>query len=339
MILAISLLFIFLSQPTKIFAKEQYYTEADLKLTLTVDKTSALADGKDKIKVTFGQYRKETATYSENYGKYMPDCQLPDYIGAPNELKYNSTFDIEVLISGTKNIYKWIGEFNCSTGQISFELTTQTSEVKKITVQPVNDRGSYEEKYPINLNVTFTNPTPSKTVAPKPTTAPTPTPKPTPSKPTIQLTSMAKVKSTNKIITIASQQTKPIIRQNEKFTLSGTTSPNAKVTLIIHSNPIAQEVTANNKGEWTYTLDPQILKLPIGEHTVTTVATNSQGIKSDELTLTSFTLKNSLKPQASIQEEKYNWFNLTNLVAVAILSCLIGFFMFLHKNNKENDEI
>jgi hypothetical protein len=203
--------------------------------------------------------------YGEQY-VYFSSAKAYDRNNRPIDITYNAAI---------------IGPYDVSFGS-NFRSTTYTPPVSQA---------------PTTSTPNITPKTTNKTASAKPTSTIT-------QKPNLALTTRTKLSINNKTIDLSSSNITPILTTKNRLILSGSTSPNAKITLTIHSNPIAQEVTANNKGEWTYTLDPQILKLPIGEHTITAIATNSQGIKSDEQTLTSFTLKRELKPIPRIVEDR-----------------------------------
>lgn len=75
---------------------------------------------------------------------------------------------------------------------------------------------------------------------------------------------------------------------NEETTVikfSGTTKPNASITLTIRSNPIIKIARANSIGEWEVILDLE--EVPAGSHTVY-LQSESQDVKSDEIEIAKF---------------------------------------------------
>lgn len=86
---------------------------------------------------------------------------------------------------------------------------------------------------------------------------------------------------------------------NQKLSLSGTTSPNAKITFTIKSDPINKEVIADNNGSWGYTIDPQELALDVGGHTISAVVVDADNIVSDPIEIAAFTI-NENSPQTNV---------------------------------------
>lgn len=141
----------------------------------------------------------------------------------------------------------------------------------------------------------------------------------TPAAPTLALTSTAKVTTIGTSQTLDSGTT-PSIISTQKLTFAGTATANAKVTLTIKSDPIVKEVTADVIGAWTYTLDPKELALETGSHTVSAYATDTKGVKSAEIELAKFELKDAPAPiAAATTDSKLSYKDFLNIKSYILL--------------------
>lgn len=119
--------------------------------------------------------------------------------------------------------------------------------------------------------------------------------------------------------TLAFQQTEPI-------TFSGTTLPNATVTLEIRSNPITATTQSNSKGIWEYTLDQT---LDAGEHTLKVAVADASGNASEQSDPLTFVVQ-----EASQDGEAPDNASLSMLALVGIAlgaGLLIIFFILVFK--------
>jgi len=312
------------------FASAYSKTAIDGAWTVNIDKMEATANGSDVIRLNIVR-NDQSLSYSSIDVIYRGTgigLSLP-----------SQSFQAEVTSNYASS--------NCNPGgndgvsSCEFLLTSTSSGSKTIKVtEAANTSKNVELETIINENITFADSIPSS-----PTTAPTvtPTPKPstkkttttsapTPNKPTLTLDSTANTQLNNPPIPITPNET-PTIKKSDKLTFSGTTSPNAKVTLVIKSDPISKEVTADKDGKWTFVLDPRELGLDYGEHTVTAYATDSSGVKSDELALAKFTIE-KLPPvePTTLSPHKFTWRDLLtpiNYVLGGIAVILVGCFAYL----------
>jgi beta propeller repeat protein len=150
----------------------------------------------------------------------------------------------------------------------------------------------------LSLDTITVNPTPTPTISAKKKSAvlktkPSPTPTPTPqvSPPSLTLLSVNIIypDQTNRTIKAGEQV---VITNDDKLSFKGRTSPDGKVSINIETaSPSTNEVMPNADGFWEYTLNPQMINIDKGKHTVNAMATNSQGQKSEVVALSSFELK------------------------------------------------
>lgn len=353
---------------TKVHSQEVIKDNNQAKAIFTVDKTTALADGKDRIKITYGDFWIAESTASQYYletskgaspSNPRPHCMtgasIPIHV-VINGVWLTVTGESNVVVNefgpvrepalGNTATKRYAidngnpgtqGSFDCQTGYVYAYISSTKAETKTLTLEEMGagKGGAGAEGYdePANpfqpITITFTNPTqaPANNSTIKPSASKA-TPAPTPVKPTLTLTSLARIttaSTSSKTITIGTGSN-PVLRKDQTFTLSGTTSPNAKVTFTIQSNPITKEVTADTSGTWTYTLNPKELKLALGSHTITAQA-EVNGVKSDSQELLKFTLKNPpVNPIAP--KEPYNYFNAINISAAILILAGLGFLSF-----------
>src|SRR3989344_3330381 len=101
-------------------------------------------------------------------------------------------------------------------------------------------------------------------------------------------------------------------------TFSGYTLPNAKVTLIIRSEPIYRETLSDATGYWTYTLD---IPIEEGSHTVSMNVTDSDGNTSEEALVASFRVPGVKGESTVVSPEKLGPNYLT--VSLVVLGALV----------------
>jgi len=181
---------------------------------------------------------------------------------------------------------------------------------------------------------------PESLVAAKPQSKPAPKPavkktvvapkKIEPQKPKFSLDAKAKVNIKSESLSLEEADF-PKITHLQKLTFSGTTNPNAVVTISIHSEPINISVTADNEGKWSYTLDPDKLDLELGEHTISAFATDNK-VNSDETTLAKFELyalpsTENLPPISSNANSWNELLSPVNILLTVITILLLGFLI------------
>jgi|GEM_PF-2978492 len=129
-------------------------------------------------------------------------------------------------------------------------------------------------------------------------------------------------------ITIAGKNVTPpegqglTIKQSQPMMLSGTTVPNGKITLTIHSNPTTATVQANSSGKWSYT----VTGLSPGSHTiyavVTDPATNQTSASSK---LLAFTI--AAAPVASVTHAAPTFTKKSSSSRMAVVLGVLGLFV------------
>jgi hypothetical protein len=312
------------------------------KLTFSSDKNTANADGIDKIRITSGVFYIHPTTSDPTYDNASVTNPIPACLdgnghpghtvnvsGSGNVLvgSDGATIAGYVLGEGVQGtFYKVSKYFDCDTGYVSFYISSTVPETKTISVTDCGKDGCDPI---VSISVTFTAPTTTPTKPKSTAKAAAPVPS---AKPTLALTATAKINTQNVSQTIKPTTTPPIIIPAQKLNYSGTTSANAKVTLTIHSDPITADVMADASGNWTYTLDPTALKLATGDHTVTAIATDTAGVKSDELTLASFKLNPDpaqIPKPAPYKFLAKDLLNTTNYIFGGIFILLVALLIFV----------
>jgi hypothetical protein len=157
------------------------------------------------------------------------------------------------------------------------------------------------------------------------TAKPTPAPTPTMTKPAVPTLS-----TLNEVAIPESKTFTNSIREGQKITLSGKTTPNIKVKLYIYSEPKTAEITSDKDGNWTYTIE----NLERGDHKVEASTIDSAGVESDKVELAKFTIKEKLVPIEPTKAEPYKFkltdlLNATNYILVGALIVFIGVLVYL----------
>ena len=132
------------------------------------------------------------------------------------------------------------------------------------------------------------------------------------------------------------------IHVSQSMVLSGTTAPNGKITLTIHSNPTTTTVQADSTGKWSYTVQG----LPAGNHTidatVTDPATNQTSAPSKLLafTVTSVITTPSYHavPAATTKSKSNSLLYILGAVALLIVIAIIFTVMKMKKKSKTPDQ-
>jgi len=294
------------------------------------NKSAALADGSDYILLTTRSWA--SAMPGENQYTYGLIAVFPDNsieVSGDYERKYdeacpgsfairtklNTPLTLKSTTAGTKTVYFEHILNGKGTSLIGCDFATKYKDVNialKFTEPPK----------PIKKSVQSNTSSTSAVILP--------------TKPALSLSQSARITSAGKSIAIADASATQTINTSQKLTFSGTTSPNAKVTLTIHSDPITKEVTADATGAWSYTLDPKALNLPTGDHTVTAIATDTAGVASDEVSLAKFTLKEPPRLIEGPNPEPYNFFNMLNIVGGAVALILIGLLIWLEMKRRRS---
>jgi|GEM_PF-2096450 len=107
---------------------------------------------------------------------------------------------------------------------------------------------------------------------------------------------------------------------DEPIVLSGTTTPNAKVTLYIYSDPITAETTADASGNWTYTIN----NLAAGDHRVEAEVTDpTTNVKSERSIIAQFSIAEAATDTLATSSTK-NTNNLYYYIGGGILILLLA---------------
>lgn len=364
--LTVFLAIIFLALPVSAFAQEIVEQEGKAKAIFTVNKTTAVANGEDKIKIIFGHFwigESSQPSGQETSAGASPSNPRPYCISGGTKLLHGIVNGVYITIQGENNVvsndYGTLaaidrsdlqkdymidngiagsqGAFNCQTGYSIAYISSTKAESKTIRLSYSGASGGYGDSAPENpfdpITVIFTAP-PSSPSTPTPAprrVAPAPTP---PVKPIVSLTNSYNIPSAlnNSVPKPFTSTETPIIHKGEKLSFSGTTSPNAKLTMTILSDPITKEVTADADGKWEYNLDPNELQLDYGDHTITAYATDTNGVTGDEVELAKFTLEKL--PPVEVVKETYQFkytdlFTPLNYILSAITLILIGGLVYL----------
>lgn len=164
-------------------------------------------------------------------------------------------------------------------GDKDFYFKTYASDPEIGTTSP-----STETPTPASSGTQSSNTSSTKnTNSTKPTVAQSPV---TSTDGTFSITSLKK--SDNSVETDLPATEKIVLTKNTKLLLSGKAAANAKVTIVVHSNPIALATQADKSGNWSYSLDPSALNIPTGDHSITAYSQNAQGKISNEVKVAEF---------------------------------------------------
>ncbi|MDO8513468.1 MAG: hypothetical protein Q7S37_03120 [bacterium] len=85
----------------------------------------------------------------------------------------------------------------------------------------------------------------------------------------------------------------PEVSEGEKLIISGTASPDAKIVAILESHIIDDKTQTDPSGNWTYTLDPSVLNLKVGDKKVSGRAIDAIGQTSETISFASFSYKSA----------------------------------------------
>ncbi len=125
----------------------------------------------------------------------------------------------------------------------------------------------------------------------------------------------------------------PIVADSAKPTFSGYTVSNAKVFLIINSDPIEAETLSDANGYWLYTIDTS---LEVGQHTLSLKITDDIGVESEETIAATFIIPEVKGSQTSAtlgntplpKTPKINYLTITPVVlgSLTLLGTIYAFF-------------
>ena len=163
-------------------------------------------------------------------------------------------------------------------------------------------------------------------------TTPTPTSTVQTAKPTFT-TGSATIRSTNGDVKEVTDLTTPMtIKNGEMLSFTLTTTPEATVAVTIQSDPITLDpITADADGKAIVGIDTSSINLPDGEHTISAVVTDKNGVSSDSAEIAKFSLTGS--ETTTINDTSF-WTTLNIVlisVVVLIIAGLAGFLIYRHK--------
>ena len=196
-----------------------------------------------------------------------------------------SSVTTQVLTGNVSYQGTWPNSLSCIKG--SGTITVQTTTNSTGTPSPSPAPPSSTSNTSTNTSTTTpsvapTSTTKSTSTSTKSTPSTAPTGAQTMAAPETVVANTISVDG-NKITSMATFSIKP----SQVMQLSGTTVPNGKITLTIHSNPTTATVQADASGNWKYT----VTGLPSGFHTIyATVTDPVTGKTSSQAKLLSFTV-------------------------------------------------
>jgi hypothetical protein len=224
----------------------------------------------------------------------------------------------------------WPGAPSCikGSGTITVQAPTAPSTPPTTTTTPTTTSNSTPSTSTSSASSTKATATPTKTT-------PSTTTTPATQIPTSPETVVADT------ITVAGNKVTPAegqgltINRSQPLALSGTTVPNGKITLTIHSNPITATVQANSSGNWSYT----VTGLQPGNHTIyATVTDPANNQTSTQSKLLAFTI--AATPVASVTHastattKKSTSLLIPSIFAVVTLLILGAVGLLVTKNRK-----
>lgn len=308
LILAASIaLFVFQSSPNgaKAGAGCLWPTDASY---LQADKTSATADGQDRIIIT------------ANSG-----CHAAD-----GTWEYSNNDTLRITVSGSGNSISPDQQKN-NLAAVNFTVVSSVAEQKTVQMQywaPIDlDHPDVYTWYSVGdpMNIRFTSATPASTgqfssSTPR-ATASTQTVTQQTAKPAAPV-----ISTVNSTQLPDSKTSSQIIRKGEQITFSGTAAANATIKLYIYSDdPITAETTADGDGNWSYTLADQ---LAVGDHRVEAETIDASGNTSDRTEIAKFSVKDKVIPIEPEDSFSPNYLTAPPLViGLASLAILLTAFL------------
>lgn len=146
--------------------------------------------------------------------------------------------------------------------------------------------------------------------------------------PTEVVTEKIEFKETDNKVILKDKTQKLKIEQDKQLTFTGTTIPNAFVTLTISSEPTIATTVSNDKGEWLYALPGP---LEIGNHTIKIAVSDKYGKKVSESELVKFSIVSGAKAVTPISITEFVKDNTTTwlvvIVVVALIVIVIVYFL------------
>lgn len=146
--------------------------------------------------------------------------------------------------------------------------------------------------------------------------------------PTEVVTEKIEFKETDNKVVLKDETQKLKIEQDKQLTFTGTTIPNAFVTLTISSEPTIATTVSNDKGEWLYALPGP---LEIGNHTIKIAVSDKYGKKVSESEIVKFSIVSGAKAVTPIsitefvKDNSITW--LVCIVVVALIVIVIVYFL------------
>ena len=234
---------------------------------LSTNKDTAVANGTDTITISATSLTYYNLDYSALTSQTRPSCDDQSH---PAFL---------VRASGSGNtITPESMDVSCPSGTATFTLKSTVAGTKQITVYgPAKD-----PVFPwllidgLTVSVNFTTPPVAATTKKATTTTTTTatTASTTPATATTVTSETPVVVSKFNGTAVSADSAENVFEQSGTYKLTGTTYPNAKVTLYIYSEPFITQVTADANGYWEYvvtkTLEP-------GAHKIEAEVTKADG--------------------------------------------------------------
>lgn len=320
-------------------------------IDVSLNKTSATADGSDAIDVTVYNYLIVCDSNPNSGEGFTYDgttyCQQ-NWGGPAYHKEAEGAWHIGISVNGSGNTILPATTITSDiNGLTTFKVRSTFAETKTITIlnmetSGVNDWGSNGIK-----TITFTAP-PAVTPAPSQPSSGTSSQKTsgsssgnttatnTPTAPGVPAVPVLENLRVGNTQFAADKIQENKFKEGDKKVFSGTTIPNGIVHLYFHSSPFEATTTADKDGKWTYELTKD---LGAGEHTmqlaVTDPATNKTSDKSNPI---KFTVISEAKAASPITETAHKqsssnilWYVLSGIIAVVMILAGLESYLYFAK--------
>lgn len=217
-----------------------------------------------------------------------------------------------------------------SDGKASFTVASSSEGVKSLKISLAeNGEANSDDAVAKTLSVTFNAPQNTSTTPKKTTTTPAPAPQPV--EPTPPATPQATTFTVGN--EVVADTTKLTFKEDEPFTLKGTTVPNGVVKLFIFSTPREATVTADAQGNWSYVVQD----IEAGDHHVEVEVTDPTTQKtSARNTIATFTVTAAQAaittvPAVAPQDQTWLWYTIGGMLIVAGLGGAAALWRYHNK--------